>query len=188
MPRGRPRKDKSKVKVVELVPRKDQGEVIKPPSIEVEEYDATAPINRQVFADNSDPDDPTSLVPSKRPMTSEERRIAQDVVLEHFSATGRVDLACARAGVNFRSFYAWINRDEQFATRFEQCRQSVIRLVESRVMQIAMDDNNKGSLTACMAILNAEAPEKYRPRSTVDMNVRVMSDYKGFANRQGEVS
>jgi hypothetical protein len=53
-------------------------------------------------------------------------------------------------------------------------------MVESRVMQMAMDPDNKASFTACMAILNAEAPEKYRPRSSVDVTHHIIPDYGGM--------
>jgi hypothetical protein len=147
--------------------------------IPLDEYgvpDPTVAVQRQVFKDVSD----------KRPMTDAERAEAKEIFLSAYQACGRLDLAAARAGVSVRSFYNWLNADEIFRHEWELTKPLVVNMVESRVMQLAMDPDNKAAFSACMAILNAEAPEKYRPHSTVDMNVRVMADYKGFANRNGE--
>jgi transposase-like protein len=171
MPRGRPRTDKGKV--VELVPRKEQ-EVIKPTTI-IDER--PLPVQRQVFADVQD----------KRGFNDEERAAVMETFLQAYPTVGgRIDEACVLAGVNARTIYKWLDKYEDFRQRYDDAKRLVIGLFESRLVQIAMDDDHKANFTATMAILNAECPEKYRPRSTVDMNVRVMADYKGFANRDGE--
>jgi transposase len=186
MPRGRPKKDK----VVQLVPKR-RG---RPPKYNGENTSALVPVNpaqptmsiiderplpvqRQVFADVQD----------KRGFNDEERAAVMETFLQVYpSVGGRIDEACTMAGVNARTIYKWLDKYEDFRQRFDDAKRLVIGLFESRLVQIAMDDDHKANFTATMAILNAECPEKYRPRSTVDMNVRVMADYKGFANRDGE--
>jgi transposase-like protein len=165
MPRGRPRTDKGKV--VELVPRKEQ-EVIKP----------TITVEGQPLVERS----------KFRPLTPEERAAKQEEFMEIYQRAGNIKLACQAIGIHFTTLHDWLNKDEEFATRFtSEGRAALVYNAESDLHSIAFGDVTAPSsrVTAIMAILNANDREKYQPRSTVDMNVRVMADYKGFANREG---
>jgi hypothetical protein len=168
MPRGRPRGRTTK----DIV----DAAAVNPALVQSQALDA-------VFADTG------RVGKSRRPYTPEEREAKQEAFLSAYQRLGYQDEACLAADVHFSTVNDWKNKDEVFAERFNGLgKAALVTKVESRLARIALgvEQAPSSSVTAAMAILNAEASDKYRPRTSVDMNVRVMADYKGFANRNGE--
>jgi hypothetical protein len=169
MPRGRPRKD--------ALATRDETPL---PVIESEMDD---PVDTSVFG--GDEEDTLKYAN----FTPEVRKEKQRLFVEAFRQYQRVDIACRKAGISESIHKYWKRTDEAYVTRCEAARESGVDMMESNLVRMALSDKpqaNKMSLTATLAYLNAYAAERYRPRSTVDMNVRVMADYKGFANREEE--
>jgi hypothetical protein len=75
-------------------------------------------------------------------------------VLEAFRELGRVDQACEAAKVPRRTFYEWIQRDEEFAAKFEEARRPVADLLEDEAVKRAI----AGSDSLLMFLLEHRNP------------------------------
>jgi hypothetical protein len=58
-------------------------------------------------------------------------------VIEEFRRTGRVDLACASAGVDRTCHYDWLKRYPEYASEFKEAREQVAGLLEDEAVRRA---------------------------------------------------
>lgn len=71
------------------------------------------------------------------------KRHKRDRVLVEFRRTGRVDLACAAAGVSRDSHYDWLRTDPDYAAKFDQAREQVAQLLEDEATRRAYQGTMK---------------------------------------------
>lgn len=58
-------------------------------------------------------------------------------VIAEYRRTGRVDLACAHAGVDRTRHYQWLKKFPEYATEFESAREEVVGLMEDELIRRA---------------------------------------------------
>jgi len=99
------------------------------------------------------------------------------VLLARYEEVGRVDVACAKAGVGRRTHYQWLETDPEYRTQFEQSRKRIVQLLEDEALRRAVEGVEKPisvngetkiireySDTLLIFLLKGAAPEKYRER------------------------
>ena len=105
---------------------------------------------------------------------------AKDRVLRLFADLGRVDLACAQAGVARLTHYYWMHHDPSYALRFKQAQELAAQVLEDEIVRRAQDGVSepvfylgkvcgtvtKYSDTLAIFLLKKMRPE-YRDHSTV---------------------
>lgn len=64
-------------------------------------------------------------------------RHTRGLVIKEFRRTGRVDLACAAAGVDRSMHYDWLKSNAEYAAKFEEARVEVAGLLEDEAIRRA---------------------------------------------------
>lgn len=98
-------------------------------------------------------------------------------VIEEFRRTGRVDLACAFAGVDRGSHYLWLKKHPDYAAEFNDAREQVAGLLEDEAVRRAYHGTAKPVAVAgkivmlhefsdqlLMFLLKARKPEVFADR------------------------
>ena len=103
-----------------------------------------------------------------RTETTRERFLAK------LSETGNVTETCALTNINRPTVYAWRNSDESFARAWDAALELGADAMEDEARRRAL----AGSDALMVFMLRALRPERYRERTTVDVNNRTMVDYR----------
>lgn len=97
----------------------------------------------------------------------------REAFLQHYEDTGRVNLACERAGIGKRTHYNWLERDPAYSKQFEKSRKIAVQLLEDEAHRRAVEgiERRRGksavreySDTLLIFLLKGAQPEKYRER------------------------
>lgn len=105
--------------------------------------------------------------------------------LDAYSRTGRRNASCKAAGVAYQTFRRWLATDEEFAAAFDDSQQDFVEVLEESAFEKAVvgreetrydkDGNIIGiktvySDTLHLALLKANAPDKYKDRSASELS------------------
>jgi hypothetical protein len=108
-----------------------------------------------------------------------ERTVAgQTAFLKVFAEVGTVAAACLTSGVGRRTVYDWVERDEQFASDFEEARQTAADVLEAECRRRAVEGvaepvyhhgevvgyRQRYSDICLLALLSAYRPERFKHR------------------------
>ena len=61
----------------------------------------------------------------------------REKVIKEFRRVGRVDLACAAAGVDGTTHYWWLKNDAEYRKSFEEAREEAVGLLEDEAVRRA---------------------------------------------------
>ena len=124
-------------------------------------------------------------------MTDKTNRLTR-VFLKVLAECGNVSMAASQSGLNRSHAYELRERDEQFAREWDEAMDKAIDTLEAEAWRRARDGvpefvttgkglvldkagqpvtQNRYSDTLLITLLKAHRPERYRDRSSVDMNV-----------------
>lgn len=122
--------------------------------------------------------------PVKRPRVMARTKKNKKLILDELEKSkGIVTIACKRAGINPKTYYQWINRDEDFAKQVDEIEWVQRCFVESKLIRkIANDD------TACIIFYLKCNHPKYKVKSEIDVNdsremEQIRSDYDGLIKK-----
>jgi hypothetical protein len=93
--------------------------------------------------------------------------------LKLLGETGNITATCNALGLH-RPIYAWRHADAEFAAAWDSALKLDGEALEDEARRRAM----AGSDALMVFMLRALKPEKYRERSTVDVNSRTITDYR----------
>lgn len=100
-----------------------------------------------------------------RPKKSEQERTktAKVKFLEHYAKWGVISRAAKEAGVTRQAYYKWIAEEPNFEEECKEARQEYLEGLEARLKELV----DEGNVTAILAALKAELPEKYGDRTKI---------------------
>jgi hypothetical protein len=75
---------------------------------------------------------------------------------------GRKGQACRIVGICAKIINVWLDEDPDFAAQYEEIRLLYVETVEDRLDERSKNEKGMAGVVATVAILNAEAPEKYK--------------------------
>jgi len=84
-------------------------------------------------------------------------------------AAGNVTLAAQGAGISRNQAYDWRHKDPDFAAAWEDALTLGLYRLEDRAIEMAMDGNDR----LIMYLLSARLPDRYQPRTSIELNGRV---------------
>ena len=129
---------------------------------------------------------PKVALMSKGPAPALDSSLQQHRFLECFAACGSVLKAARSAKLNRQSHYWWLKEDQTYRERFEAAGERAARALEDEAVRRAVEGirrpvwykgrvvgyETEYSDSLLMFLLKANAPDKFKDRSVVDMNVR----------------
>jgi len=84
------------------------------------------------------------------------------VLLALEQTKGRKVKACRAANVCYKTVNLWLEEDEEFADKWFEVKSLYVEEVEDRLDAESVGGKGMPKVVATLAILNAEAPEKYK--------------------------
>ena len=87
----------------------------------------------------------------------------KDRFLEVYPKIGTVRAASEAAGISYRTFYRWLEADDNFAAEFAHAKEAAADRLEEALIERAMERSD----VAAIFILKGLRPDKYRERQAV---------------------
>lgn len=84
-------------------------------------------------------------------------------VLEHFRDSGRIDIACAAAGVNRSSHYEWLKADPVYRVGFEEAERQAADRLEAEAWRRALEGVAEPVFHAGKRVVEPVLDEQGRP-------------------------
>lgn len=115
-------------------------------------------------------------------MTHKKRsRLQNDFLKAYKASAGNVSHACEKIGISRNCFYEWKKNFPEFNERFVEAEESLIDLVETKLMKAINDDN----VTATIFFLKTKGKHRGYVETVENINHDV-SKYKGKTREELE--